>query len=60
MIASQGNASWIAADLLAQAEHASDVGSIFVTTSAQLAREVWGEVAEQLKKLPEGTRQGPL
>jgi histidinol dehydrogenase len=54
VIASQGNASWIAADLLAQAEHASDAGSIFVTTSAQLAREVLREVAEQLKKLPEG------
>ncbi len=53
VIASQGNASWIAADLLAQAEHAPDAGSIFVTTSARLAREVRREVAEQLKKLPE-------
>jgi histidinol dehydrogenase len=53
VIASQGNASWIAADLLAQAEHAPDAVSIFVTTSARLAREVQGEVAEQLKNLPE-------
>jgi histidinol dehydrogenase len=53
VIASQGNASWIAADLLAQAEHAPDAGSILVTTSARLARDVQGEVAEQLKKLPE-------
>jgi len=53
VIASQGNASWIAADLLAQAEHAPDAASIFVTTSARLAREVQGEVAEQLKNLPE-------
>lgn len=54
VMASQGNASWIAADLLAQAEHAPDAGSILVTTSAQLARDVGREVAEQLKKLPEG------
>jgi histidinol dehydrogenase len=53
VIAAQGNASWIAADLLAQAEHAPDAVSIFVTTSARLAREVRREVAEQLKKLPE-------
>ena len=53
VIASQGNASWIAADLLAQAEHAPDAVSIFVTTSARLAREVRREVAEQLKNLSE-------
>jgi histidinol dehydrogenase len=53
VIARRGNARWIAADLLAQAEHAPDAASIFVTTSARLAREVWREVAEQLKKLPE-------
>jgi histidinol dehydrogenase len=55
VIASQGKASWIAADLLAQAEHAPDAGSIFVTTSLQLAQKVQGELAEQLKKLPEGS-----
>ena len=54
VIASQGKASWIAADLLAQAEHAPDAGSIFVTTSARLGRQVRRELAEQLKKLPEG------
>jgi histidinol dehydrogenase len=53
VIASRGNASWIAADLLAQAEHAPDAVSIFVTTSARLAQEVQSEVAEQLKNLPE-------
>jgi histidinol dehydrogenase len=53
VIASQGNPRWIAADLLAQAEHAPDAGSIFVTTSARLAREVQREVAEQLEKLPD-------
>ena len=54
VIASQGNPGWIAADLLAQAEHAPDAVSIFVTTSARLAMEVHREVAKQLKNLPEG------
>jgi len=53
VIASRGNARWIAADLLAQAEHAPDAGSILVTTSVRLARDVRREVAEQLKKMPE-------
>jgi histidinol dehydrogenase len=53
VIASRGNPRWIAADLLAQAEHAADAGSILVTTSARLAREVRREVNEQLKRLPE-------
>jgi histidinol dehydrogenase len=53
VIASRGNPRWIAADLLAQAEHAADAGSILVTTSARLAREVRREVDEQLKRLPE-------
>src|ERR1700730_16946829 len=54
VIASRGNARWIAADLLAQAEHAPDAGSIFVTTSKPLARQVRRELAEQLKNLPQG------
>jgi histidinol dehydrogenase len=53
VLASRGNARWIAADLLAQAEHAPDAASILVTTSERLAQEVRCEVAEQLKKLPE-------
>jgi histidinol dehydrogenase len=53
VIASRGNPRWIAADLLAQAEHAPDAVSILVTTSKRLAREVRREIAEQLKNLPE-------
>jgi histidinol dehydrogenase len=53
VIASRGNPRWVAADLLAQAEHAADAGIILVTTSARLAREVRREVDEQLKRLPE-------
>jgi histidinol dehydrogenase len=50
--ADQGNARWIASDLLAQAEHAKDAGSFFVTTSEKLAREVQREVAWLLGELP--------
>jgi histidinol dehydrogenase len=53
VLASRGNPEWIAADLLAQAEHAPDAASILVTTSARLAQNVRREVAEQLKNLPE-------
>jgi histidinol dehydrogenase len=50
-----GNASWIAADLLAQAEHAKDAASFFVTTSRGLASEVQREIQTQLKKMPNST-----
>src|SRR2546430_1367957 len=50
--AERGNARWIAADLLAQAEHAKDAGSFFVTTSERLAREVQREVGWLLGELP--------
>ena len=52
ILAARGNARWIAADLLAQAEHAPDAGSFFVTTSRVLAGRVQAEVAEQLQQLP--------
>ncbi|HET9994988.1 MAG TPA: histidinol dehydrogenase [Candidatus Acidoferrum sp.] len=52
VLAARGNPRWIAADLLAQAEHAPDAASYLVTTSRKLAREVSDEVALQLKRLP--------
>jgi histidinol dehydrogenase len=52
VLASQGNPRWIAADLLAQAEHAPDAGSFLVTTSKVLAGRVQAELAKQLKQLP--------
>jgi histidinol dehydrogenase len=52
VLASTGNPRWIAADLLAQAEHAPDAGSYLVTTSTRLARQVQTEVARQLQQLP--------
>ncbi|MGB7439007.1 MAG: histidinol dehydrogenase [Candidatus Acidiferrum sp.] len=52
VLARGGNPRWIAADLLAQAEHAPDAGSYFVTTSMRLARQVQQEVGAQLELLP--------
>lgn len=52
VLANSGNPAWIAADLLAQGEHAPDAGSYLVTTSAVFARRVQREVLEQLKRLP--------
>src|ERR1700745_2450463 len=47
-----GNASWIAADLLAQAEHDESAQSILITDSKRLADEVAQAVDTQLKTLP--------
>jgi histidinol dehydrogenase len=52
VLAARGNPRWIAADLLAQAEHAPDAGSFLVTTSKVLAERVQTEVTEQLQRLP--------
>jgi histidinol dehydrogenase len=52
VLANRGNPRWIAADLLAQAEHAADAGSFLVTTSARFAKRVQKEVGEQLAALP--------
>lgn len=52
VLAEHGNACWIAADLLAQAEHAKDAASFFVTTSRSLASEVQREIETQLGKMP--------
>jgi histidinol dehydrogenase len=51
VLAKRGNARWIAADLLAQAEHAPDAASFFVTTSRVLAQQVAAEVAAQVATL---------
>jgi histidinol dehydrogenase len=47
-----GNAGWIAADLLAQAEHDVNAQSILITDSAMLAEEVERAVQSQLTSLP--------
>jgi histidinol dehydrogenase len=52
IIAAEGNAKWIAADMLAQAEHDVDASSILLTTSRVLAEAVAGEIERQLSTLP--------
>jgi len=52
VLANGGNSRWIAADLLAQAEHAPDAGSYLVTSSEALAKKVQQEVMLQLSALP--------
>jgi histidinol dehydrogenase len=52
VLAAKGNPKWIAADLLAQAEHAPDAGSFLVTPSLKLAKAVLKEVQTQLADLP--------
>ena len=46
------NPAFVAADLLAQAEHGIDSQSILVCTSAEIARNVEAEVEKQLEVLP--------
>ena len=48
---SSGKASWIASDLLAQAEHGGDSNVAFVTTSSKLLDEVAKELKTQSKQL---------
>jgi histidinol dehydrogenase len=52
ILATGGEPRFIAADLLAQAEHDPDAVALLVTPSARLAREVAAEVAKQLADLP--------
>src|SRR5487761_2205275 len=51
-IVGPGNADWIAADLLAQAEHVASAQSILITDDAALADQVEKAVESQLKTLP--------
>ncbi len=48
IVADRGPAAWIAADLIAQAEHDPDARAVFITARTTLAREVAEEVARQL------------
>jgi histidinol dehydrogenase len=52
IIAAEGNARWIAADMLAQAEHDVDASAILLTTSRALANSVAEELERQLATLP--------
>jgi histidinol dehydrogenase len=52
VLANRGNPRFIAADLIAQAEHDPDAVSLLVTTSSQLAHVVAAEIDRQLATLP--------
>jgi len=47
IVAGAGRPAWIAADLIAQAEHDPDARAIFITWSRQLAERVVNEVAQR-------------
>jgi histidinol dehydrogenase len=51
VVGSRGNAQWIAADLVAQAEHDSDAVAIFITPSRRLATQVQAAVGGILRRL---------
>jgi histidinol dehydrogenase len=48
IVATSGSPSWIAADLLAQAEHDPDARAVLITTSRRLAERVAAEVNRQM------------
>ncbi|MCE2542855.1 MAG: histidinol dehydrogenase [Acidobacteria bacterium] len=52
IVAADGNASWIAADLVAQAEHDPDARALLLTPNAELARAVARAVDSQLEHHP--------
>ncbi len=55
IIAADGNPRWLAADMLAQAEHDTDASAVLLTTSKSLAMAVAAEVETQLSSLPTAT-----
>jgi histidinol dehydrogenase len=52
IIAATGNPKFIAADMLAQAEHDADASAILLTTSKRLASAVATEIERRLQTLP--------
>ncbi|HEX7360958.1 MAG TPA: histidinol dehydrogenase [Bryobacteraceae bacterium] len=52
ILAAEGDACVIAADMLAQAEHDTTASAVLVTTSEKLAKEVSAEIERQLVLLP--------
>ena len=54
MIANEGEPSWIAADMLAQAEHDTEASAILLTTSRSFAEAIAEEIEIQIAVLPTG------
>ena len=48
IVTAKGPARWIAADLIAQAEHDPDARAVLITTNARLAKQVAAEVGRQM------------
>lgn len=48
IVTASGPATWIAADLIAQAEHDPDARAVFITSNRRLAEQVAREVAAQM------------
>lgn len=55
IIATEANPAWIAADMLAQAEHDVDASAILLTASRSLAAAVAAELERQVASLPTAT-----
>jgi histidinol dehydrogenase len=51
IIANDGHADWIAADMLAQAEHDTDASAVLLTSSRALAEAVAAEIDKQVRTL---------
>ncbi|HUF22819.1 MAG TPA: histidinol dehydrogenase [Vicinamibacterales bacterium] len=51
VISDEGSADWIAADLVAQAEHDADARAVLVTTNRRLAAQVARSIEARLKEL---------
>lgn len=51
IIANEGDPTWIASDMLAQAEHDADASAILITTSRALADAVADQIEVQLRDL---------
>jgi len=50
IVSDEGNPEWIAADMIAQAEHDPQARAVLITTSRRLAKQVARAVAQQLPK----------
>lgn len=48
IVTASGSPEWIAADLLAQAEHDPDARAVMITTNRRLAERVAGEIVRQM------------
>jgi histidinol dehydrogenase len=52
IICDEGDPAWLAADMLAQAEHDADASAVLLTRSRRLAGAVAAEIDRQLESLP--------